>query len=96
MSPDNWRARVWRPAVERAGLADPKPTPHALRHTAVALWIGAGADRYTVSQWAGHTDASFTERVYGHLWKKDHSETRAAIAELLGGGASVRQLRREA
>ena len=96
MSPDNWRARVWRPAVERAGLADPKPTPHALRHTAVALWIGAWADRYTVSQWAGHTDASFTERVYGHLWKKDHSETRAGIAELLGGGASVRQLRREA
>lgn len=50
MSPDNWRARVWRPAVERAGLANLKPTPHALRHTAVALWIGAGADRYTVSQ----------------------------------------------
>jgi integrase len=96
MDPAVWRSRVWRPAVERAGLADPKPTPHALRHTAVALWIGAGADRYTVSQWAGHTDASFTERVYGHLWQKDHSETRAAIAELLGGGASVRQLRREA
>ena len=96
MSPDNWRARVWRPAVERAGLADPKPTPHALRHTAVALWIGAGADRYTVCKWAGHTDASFTERVYGHLWQKDYSETRGAIAELLSGGASVRQLRREA
>ena len=96
MDPAAWRARVWRPAVKRAGLADPKPTPHALRHTAVALWIGAGADRYTVCKWAGHTDASFTERVYGHLWKKDHSETRAAIAELLSGSASVRQLRREA
>jgi integrase len=30
MSPDNWRARVWRPAVERAGLADYTPTPHGL------------------------------------------------------------------
>ena len=91
MEPALWRARVWRPAVERAQLADPKPTPHALRHTAVALWIGAGADRYTVSKWAGHTNAAFTEQVYGHLWEKDHSGTRAAIAELLGG-ASVRRL----
>ena len=95
MSTDTWRARIWRPAVERAGLADPKPTPHALRHTAVALWIGAGADRYTVSRWAGHTDASFTERIYGHLWHTDHTETRAAIAELLGGRASVQKLRRQ-
>ena len=37
MSPHSWRDRVWRPAVKRAGLADPQPTPHALRHTAVAL-----------------------------------------------------------
>lgn len=96
MSPDSWRSRVWRAAVEAAGLDKPAPSPHSLRHTAVALWTGAGADRFTVSRWAGHTDASFTERVYDHLWKKDHSETRAAIAELLCVGASVPQLRREA
>lgn len=90
MDPAAWRARVWRPAVDDAGLADPQPTPHALRHTAVALWIGAGADRFTVSRWAGHADAGFTERVYGHLWHSDHSETRLAIAELLGGGSVQR------
>ena len=86
MDPAVWRSRVWRPVVDRARLDNPKPTPHALRHTAVALWIGTGADRYTVSQWAGHTDASFTERVYGHLWQRDYSETRTAIADLLRGG----------
>jgi len=86
MTPDNWRSRIWRPAVERAGICDPQPTPHSLRHTAVAIWIAAGVDRLTVARWAGHTDAAFMERVYGHLWRDDHADTRDAIATLLGGG----------
>ena len=86
MTPDNWRSRTWRPAVERAGICDPQPTPHALRHTAVAIWIAAGVDRLTVARWAGHTDAGFMERVYGHLWRDDHTDTQNAIAALLGGG----------
>jgi integrase len=86
MTPDNWRRRIWDTAVEKARLVDPQPTPHSLRHTAVALWIGADADRLTVGRWAGHADSSFTERAYGHLWKQDHTDTRAAIAELLSGG----------
>jgi integrase len=92
MTPDNWRSRIWRPAVERAGIADPQPTPHSLRHTAVAIWIAAGVDRLTVARWAGHTDAAFMERVYGHLWRDDHTDTRDAIAVLLGGG-QVQKLR---
>jgi len=40
----------------------------------------------TVARWAGHTDAAFMERVYGHLWRNDHTDTRDAIATLLGGG----------
>ncbi len=43
MTPDNWRRRIWNTAVEKAEVVDPRPTPHSLRHTAVALWIGAGA-----------------------------------------------------
>jgi integrase len=92
MTPDNWRSRIWRPAVERAGIADPQPTPHSLRHTAVALWIAAGVDRLTVARWAGHTDAGFMERVYGHLWRDDHTDMQNAIATLLGGG-QVQKLR---
>jgi integrase len=92
MMPDNWRRRIWHTAVGRALVVDPQPTPHSLRHTAIALWIGAGADKLTVARWAGHTESSFTERVYGHLWKRDHGDTRAAISELLSGG-SVRPLR---
>ena len=37
-----WRRRFWAPAVRGAGLAHLRP--HDLRHTAVALWIAAGAN----------------------------------------------------
>jgi hypothetical protein len=38
----NFRIKVWLPAVSAAGLAPLRP--HDLRHTAVALWIAAGAN----------------------------------------------------
>jgi integrase len=38
----NFRTKVWLPAVRAAGLAPLRP--HDLRHTAVALWIAAGAN----------------------------------------------------
>lgn len=93
MRQSNWRRRVWNPAVEAAGIADPKPTPHALRHTAVAAWISAGVDIFTASRWAGHSSTNITEQIYGHLWKVDHSGTREAIALLLSGSAEIYLLR---
>ncbi len=42
MTPGNWRNRTWAAAVTKTRIVDPQPTPHALRHTAVALWIAAG------------------------------------------------------
>lgn len=36
-----WRQRVWLPAIKQADVAPLRP--HDLRHTAVSLWIAAGA-----------------------------------------------------
>ncbi len=47
----NWRHRVWEPAVTSAGLAHLRP--HDLRHTAVALWIAAGASPREIAARAG-------------------------------------------
>ena len=41
---------------------------HDLRHTAVALWIAAGANPKEVAARAGHTSVSFTLDRYGHLY----------------------------
>jgi integrase len=73
----DWRRRSWNPAVAEAGLSPLRP--HDLRHTAVALWIAAGASPLEVSRRAGHTSPAFTLSRYGHLYP----EADAAVADKL-------------
>ena len=63
-----FRARVWRPATRKADLNGLRI--HDLRHTAVALWIAAGAGPKEVATRAGHTSVSFTLDRYGHLYRR--------------------------
>jgi integrase len=63
----NFRTKVWLPAVRVAELAPLRP--HDLRHTAVALWIAAGANPKEVTVRAGHTSVAFTLDRYGHLFE---------------------------
>lgn len=53
-----FRSRFWRPATVAAGLNGLRI--HDLRHTAVALWIAAGANPKEVAARAGHASVSFT------------------------------------
>ena len=64
---NNLRRREWPKAVALAGL-DPQPTFHDMRHTAVSLWIAAGASDLEVAKWAGHRSVSFTKDRYAHLF----------------------------
>lgn len=88
LAPDVWRAVVWRPAVREAELEEPLPTPHSLRHTAVALWIAAGVtDPLKLTRWAGHASVSTTYNTYGHLLPMDATETRDALEAMRAGAA---------
>jgi integrase len=69
-----FRGRVWRPATIAAGL--PGLKVHELRHTAVALWIAAGASPKEVAARAGHTSVSFTLDRYGGLFEGHDRELR--------------------
>jgi integrase len=69
-----FRNRVWRPATVAAGLDGLKV--HELRHTAVALWIAAGASPKEVAARAGHTSVSFTLDRYGGLFEGHDRELR--------------------
>jgi integrase len=60
----NFRCKIWRPAVADANLVGLRI--HDLRHTAVALWIAAGASPKEVAARAGHTSVSFVLDRYGH------------------------------
>ncbi|MEY2476789.1 MAG: hypothetical protein QOG87_2104 [Actinomycetota bacterium] len=51
-------------------------TFHDMRHTAVSLWIAAGATDLEVAKWAGHRSVSFTKDRYAHLFP-EHGEALA-------------------
>ena len=76
----SWRRRVWNPAVEAAELG--KLRPHDLRHTAVALWIAAGANPLEVSRRAGHTSTAFTQDRYGHLFPEADQSVADKLEDL--------------
>ena len=77
-----FRHRIWRPATRAAGLEGLRI--HDLRHTAVALWIAAGANPKEVAARAGHTSVSFTLDRYGHLYPEADAALRDRLDALYG------------
>ena len=56
---------------------------HDLRHTAVALWIAAGANPKEVAARAGHASVSFTLDRYGHLYPEADQALRDRLDALM-------------
>jgi integrase len=63
-----WIKRRWRAAQSSAGIRRPIRW-HDLRHQFVSLLIAAGKNPLYIAQQAGHADAGFTLKRYGHLFK---------------------------
>lgn len=72
----NWRRRIWLPAV--AGLADPLPTFHDLRHTCATNLIADGLDIASVQAFMGHESLRTTER-YVHAAPSARERIRAVL-----------------
>ncbi len=96
MNPSNVRTRILAKAVERANErlvkaeATPLPeslTPHKLRHTFASLLVALGTDPGAVMDQLGHTDPSFTLRVYRHGMRRGENERRL-LRSLVAGDAS--------
>ena len=79
-----FRSRIWRPATRTAGLDGLRI--HDLRHTAVALWIAAGANPKEVAARAGHTSVSFTLDRYGHLYPESDAALRDRLDAIYSAG----------
>ncbi len=62
---ENFRNRVWLPAVTKARLSPLRI--HDLRHTCASLAIAAGADVKVLQRMLGHASAALTLDRYGHL-----------------------------
>ncbi|MFT9771806.1 tyrosine-type recombinase/integrase [Brevibacterium casei] len=68
----NERGRWFDQAAEEIGV--PELTPHALRHTAASMAIGAGASVLSVQRMLGHSSATVTLDVYSSLFEDDLDE----------------------
>ena len=66
---NNFRGRVFNPAVERMGMPD--LVPHDLRDTSASLAISAGASIKAIQQMLGHASAKVTLDIYGGLFEED-------------------------
>ena len=92
-----FRRRIWTPACVAAGLGTLTTVDgkehyeglrlHDLRHSAVALWIAAGASAREIATRAGHTSVSVVLDRYGHLLPGTDERTTDAL-ELLGRAAA--------
>ena len=80
LSPDNL-SRDWRRALVKHRL--PLVKFHALRHTHASILISKGVDILTISRRLGHSKASITLDVYGHLMKGGDAAAAAAIEGVL-------------
>jgi integrase len=62
---NNFRRRVWLPAVEEAGLSPLRF--HDLRHTAASLMVASNAHPKLIQSRLGHSSITVTLDTYGHL-----------------------------
>jgi integrase len=83
----SFRYRIWRSATTAVGLEALRI--HDLRHTAVALWIAAGASPKEVAVRAGHSSVSFTLDRYGHLYPESDASLRDRLDAFFTAGQAV-------
>jgi integrase len=82
MRAGQFRQRFWKPATAGVGLDGLRI--HDLRHTAVALWIAAGASVNEIARRAGHTSVVTVLDRYGHLLPGTEDRLTEALERLAG------------
>jgi integrase len=86
VNPNNWRARVFNPSADAAGVG--WATPYSGRHTYISLQIHAGLSPVTVAAYAGNSP----EIIWRH-YAREFERSKTAGAESLE--AALQEARRE-
>lgn len=89
---NNFRRRKWDRAVKAAGLEYRSPTPHWLRHTAVAWAVMSGASLKEIQARIGHKNISTTMDTYGRMIDDISTESVDKIGALRTGRVVAGQI----
>ena len=84
----NFTDRVWRPAVQRSGLAK-RPRVHDLRHSHASWLIGAGVPLIVVQYRLGHESIKTSGDRYGHLLPGAGELAAEAMSRVFAGVSSA-------
>jgi integrase len=87
----NWRRRVWIPALERAGV--PYFRSYDLRHTCATLLLYEGRTLNEVAEHLGHADPGLTARTYAHVMRDASRRRRVTISEAVRTGRAAARRR---
>ncbi|MBW2397474.1 MAG: site-specific integrase, partial [Deltaproteobacteria bacterium] len=75
-----FRARIWKPLVEKAFGPDRKFTPHGLRHTWASLHMARGTPLKWIQAQGGWTTAKLLLDVYGHFLPSEYTGYADALS----------------
>lgn len=81
----NFLNRTWTTMLEAAGMpheGEGRKTPHALRHTHIAMLDRAGASLPQMSRRAGHSNIQTTVNVYGGMIDNIGAQVLASLDEM--------------
>ncbi|MCL6522702.1 MAG: site-specific integrase [Firmicutes bacterium] len=77
--------------IRRAGIAEPLPRFHDLRHTWATLQLKAGTPVHVVSRLLGHSSVTVTLSTYAHVLPEQQEQAAMAAGEWLDVQTSTRQ-----
>lgn len=81
---DDWRKRVWYPALQRAGVQRTKPRAfgfHVLRHTAITMFLEQTRDVKATQMFAGHSNIGTTMNTYAKYLPKTAQDDAARFEQ---------------
>jgi len=79
--------RTWKSGLKRAGIeVERKRMMHALRHTAVLVWLSRGISTKAVAEFIGDTKHTVIS-TYSHLMPDDRDKARRAMEDFMNGPA---------
>jgi integrase len=82
--PRDWfRSNVWYPTCDRAGLTNPRPRLHDLRHSHASWLLAGGADLQVVKERLGHANIATTGK-YLHTLPTADETALAALRRIRG------------